>query len=249
MKKLSLIFIAAIAAISSGCDSGTTLEELSKMSNIERQQLTEIKLNVDLPEGAELNFWKTFEGCTNLTKIEISEDFKGTISGGSRYGGPKHVKTLIAKGATKIGYSCFYAGADNGFNEDLEFVELPSVKDLDLHAFGGSYSTNQIRSLDFPCLMGIGTELAGCRKLTTLKLGYDGPITFYQGFGNSLDTENIDLYLGKYEYENHVEGNLLYPYAYRDAIKGDFSISGNPDIENAESTGKPIKFRSINPYR
>lgn len=249
MKKLPLAIAAALAVGLAGCKSGTTLKELAEMSEIERQQLTEIYLDVELPEGAELKFWETFRGCTNLTKVEISPDFKGEISGGGCYNGPKHLKTFIAKGATKLGYSVFYAGADDGYNEDLEVFEMPGIKEMGLHAIGGHGATNQIRTLDFPELMGFGSELKGCRNLTTLKLGYDGPISFYQGFGSDIDTENIDLYLGKYEYENHVKGNLLYPYAYRDKDRGDFSLNGNPDTADPFPTGGPVRFRSIQPYK
>lgn len=90
---------------------------------------------------------------------------------------------------------------------------------MDLHAFGGNQATNPIRSLDFPNLLGIGAELKGCRMLTTLKLGHSGPISFYTSFPAGLNTENIDLYIGKYEFENHVKGNVFYPHIYRDLYK------------------------------
>lgn len=246
MNKYSLFF-TALTMIVSGCSGGMTLKELAELSDIERQELTEIKLNVDLPEGAELNFWDTFRGCTNLTKVEISDDFKGTLTGHSRHNGPEHLNTLIAKGATVIGYSIFYA--IDGYNYDLETVVIPNVREMELHAFGSYHASNKIKELDLPNLWSIGDELNGCQELSTLKLGYDGPISFFTTFPGKLNTENIDLYIGKYEYENHVNGNLLYPFAYRDMIKGDFSQTGHPNTADPFPSGEPIRFRSIQPYK
>ncbi len=248
MKKIFFTFASMLSLMLVGCSGGgMTLKELAEMSEIERQQLTEIKLIVDLPEGAELNIWKTLDGCINLRKVEIDKRFKGTITGSNELNGPQHLETLIAEGATKIGYETFYASSYRGFNLELKTVKLPSVVELGLHAFGGNNSSNQIQELDFKNLMGLGSQLKGCRMLTTLKLGYDGPINIYTSFDGSLDTENIDLYLGKYEYENHVKGNVFYPHLYPNRTNGDYSL-GDPDMSQATPSGEPITFKSIKPY-
>lgn len=239
----------------SGCSGTTTLKDLSEMTPLERQQLTEIKLDLNLPEGAEFNFWKTFEGCTNLTKVEISENFKGEITGyENMHNGPKHLKTIIAKGASKIGYSCFYAGAEGGYNCDLETVIIPNAQTLDLHAFGSSNrrEVNLIRELDLPSLTEIGSQLAGCKNLTTLKLGYDGPMFIYATFGKSINAANIDLYIGQYEYEHHVKGNTLYPYVYGKYVNlpyGQYLEKGTPGVDEEHLSGNPITFKSIRPYK
>lgn len=248
MKKILFALTLMQTMFLVGCSGGTTLKELAEMSELERQELTEIKLIVDLPENSELDFWKTFEGCINLRKVEIDKNFKGTIMGYADRNSPEHIESIIAEGATHIGYSCFYAGANEVCNRDIIEIKMPSVVNLNPHAFGGSRNSNKIRELDFPKLMGLGDELAGCKMLTTLKLGNDGPIVISTSFYGSLNTENIDLYLGKYEYENHVEGNLFYPHLYPDRTTGDYSF-GDPDISKAIPSGKPIKFKSIQQYK
>lgn len=81
MNKVLILLTALIVFALTGCSGGgITLKELSEMSDIERQQLTEIKLVLDLPEGTEFDFWKTFEGCVNLKKVEIDKNFKEALS-------------------------------------------------------------------------------------------------------------------------------------------------------------------------
>lgn len=228
------------------CSNAVTLEELGEMSPAERMGLTTLNLKVELPSDSELEIWKLLDGCINLKELIIDDSFEGSLSG--KHGGkkPAHLEKVIANGVTSIGYSCFYA-SDDAF-QDLQYVEFKNLIVMGNHAFGGGYYKNKITTLDFPELLGIGDELKGCANLKELKLGYHGPINFYTSFARSLNTENIDLYIGAWEYTHHVEGNLFYPHLYRNEETGDFSIGAYQDIENPVSAGGPIVFKSIHLY-
>lgn len=241
--KSLLVLFGSLSLIS--CSNAVTLEELGEMSPAERMGLTTLNLKVELPSDSELEIWKLLDGCINLKELIIDESFEGSLSG---KGGkkPARLEKVIANGVTSIGYECFYA-SDDAF-QDLQYVEFKNLIAMGSHAFGGYRGKNKITTLDFPELLGIGDELKGCANLTELKLGYHGPINFYTSFARSLNTENIDLYIGAWEYTHHVEGNLFYPHLYRNEETGDFSIGTHLDIENPVPAGGPIVFKSIHLY-
>lgn len=261
-KSVSFSAFLLLCLLMVSCSKGITLKELGEMSPVERQALTEVYLNVDLPDDAELNFWLTFDGCSNLTDVEIDPGFKGKITGTPRGGNsPEHLKRIVAKGATYVGYSTFYAGWDYGsFNTEIEVFEMPNLQDMGLHALGGgknftrrysqNWHTNKVKELDFKELKGIsGMNISGCGNLTTLKLGQNGPISFFTDFADWVDCSKIDLYIGKYEYENHVKGNVFYPHVYSNSVKGDGDITlGELVPESGQPSGEPIEFHSIQPY-
>lgn len=249
MKIFKLIFAVAAVAFLSSCTKTMTLEDIGKMSAAERAGLTEVYLKVDLPPTADIDLWTVFEGCTNLTDIEIDKSYQGSIS--NKYysrssSGPANIRKIVALGATKLVGGAFEVGSREFAEANTKLAEfvMPNLKEMGRGALGRFYTeySNQITELDFKVLNIFGGEnIEGCRHLKVLKLGNDGPIWFFDDCKN-IDTKQIDLYIGKYEYEHHVKGNVFYPHWYL----SQFGDTLDPD--SGEPNGDPIEFKSIHPY-
>lgn len=248
MKIFKMFFAVAALALLSSCTKTMTLEDIGKMSAAERAGLTEVYLKVDLPPTAEIDLWTVFEGCVNLTDLEIDKSFRGAIANrfNSYRPGPAKIRKIVALGATNLIGGAFEVGSRDladAYTTLSEFV-MPNLQEMGRGALGRFYTSysNQITELDFKVLNIFGGEqIEGCRNLKVLKLGNDGPIWFFDDCKN-IDTKQIDLYIGKYEYEHHVKGNVFYPHWYQSRFRYDL------DPNTAEPNGDPIEFKSIRPY-
>ena len=97
----------------------------------------------------------------------------------------------------------------------------------------------------------------GCRNLKVLKLGSSESIACYAGvFGtrNEVHTEQVDLYLGKYEYTHNVEGNqwITHSKPNQNMISFDnTATTGKVDIHSSGEEGEVtgiLVFKNIYPY-
>ena len=210
MKRIILVF-GLIVTLLSCSDGGMTLAEIDNLSPSERGVIQTLTIKGVNGDGV-LDLKEVLEGFHSLKKLEICQSFKGSLGKENEGGNISEVcpliETVIAKGVTKVQYSVF-SGCEN-----LKEVTLPDVIYLDIHAFNGK---NSIEILDFPHLATIPQgSLAGCYKLKTLKLGANDTIVFkewpytrkvsYLPKSEEVISQ-IDLYLGEYEYKNHVNGN------------------------------------------
>lgn len=249
IRVIPFILITACGLLTSCSGGGMTLGEIDKLSPSERSVIQELKIT-DIKGDGELNLTETLQGFRSLKKLEIAKSFTGTLMGGACDRQIPHLETLIAKGVTIIGWEMF-----NGSSE-IKNVELPNASELMNHAFSGD--PNNIESLDFPNLRVIGGyAFKGCRNLKILKLGSSESIACYAGvFGtrNEVHTEQVDLYLGKYEYTHNVEGNqwITHSKPNQNMISFDnTATTGKVDIHSSGEEGEVtgiLVFKNIYPY-
>lgn len=251
MKKVLYTLFLACGVLSS-CGGGMTLGEIDKLSPSERSVIQELKITSIEGDG-KLNLRETLQGFKSLKKLEITKSFKGSLEGNSHEEAPE-LETLTAKGATIIGWGLF------NHSENIKNVNLPNVKQLENHAFGGWPSRgymNKIETLDFPQLRIIGgNALGGCAQLKVLKFGSPERITCYLNiFGDIPEVaEQIDLYLGEYEYTHNVKGNqwTIHSEPNQDLISFENTAeTGEVGIQHAGTEGialGTLTFKNIYPY-
>ncbi len=244
--KKGLAFLA-LSMLLHACSSGTSLKEIGEMSATEKMGVT--KLNISpMPEGMQkLTLAELLYGFDNLRELEIGKEYTGIIYPGNSNYLPE-IEVFKAPGATTLGNELF--NSDKASN--LREVIAPNVIVLDSHCFGHN---NKITALDFPKARDIGDAFIGCKELQVLKFGSDEPISISSGafasYFGKVNTENIVLYLGKYEYENNVEGNVWNTYWYpasgsREDLEGASIISHTRWDEPHD--GGQITFKEIRRY-
>lgn len=236
----SLIGLTCLALLS-GCGGGMTLKEVSELSSTERMTLERLSLTGIEGEG-ELDLDELLQGFKSLRELEIDSDFKGTLDGSSDLAQMcRNLAVVKAPGVKKIDSGTFYN------SHCLQTLDFRNVEEIDRFAFENA----NVAVCDFPKASIIGYQAFQSNYIPVIKLGSDERISCYGGF---INTENIDLYLGDYEYENNVNGNVWTTYAK----------AQNPVIDmNAYArTGKPViiteagewyktgeyTFKSINRY-
>lgn len=251
-KNLSKISLLIISSLLCACSSGTSLEEIGKMSPEEKMAVTELNIS-PVPEGlAELNLGQLLPEFINLRELEIDKDFKGTLEGGGRLDNGPMVEVIKVPGVTAFGGNLF----NTDWAQNLRELYAPSVVVIGSHCFGSSCD-NKLTVLDLPSLRSLGGNcLIGCKNLKELKLGSDEPISMPDGAFSSyfgkVDTENIILYLGDYEYENHVDGNTWNIYWYpasastSEELEG-LSLISHTDWNDPRPNGK-LTFKEIRKY-
>ena len=246
--------VALLAIIVGSCSSGVTLEELGQMSAAEKMGVT--KLNIKLPDDLkEINLSNLLRGFANLKELELSSNFKGRVVGGSlgRSCCP-NLEVFRAKGVTMLGDALFN---NRDGSKNLREINCPSAFQFDIHCLG-SCSENKIETLDLPSFRYVGGwEFVGCDYLKELKLGSDDPISadpcaFISTF-EKCNTEYVILYLGEFEYNNHVEGNVWHMYGYpincssRDVDLDSPEIIKFTDWDSPRHTGDVV-FKEIRRY-
>lgn len=253
MKKVLFALVIVCVALVS-CDGGMTLKQIANMSPSERSVIQELKITGIKGDG-DLDLNETLQGFRSLKKLEISKSFKGNLAGGACHEQVPELETLIAKGATVVGWETFRSC------EKLKYVVLPNVVELENHAFQGSRyfrRMNSIEELDFPNLRVIGGyALGGCVHLKVLKLGSNEPIACYLSlFGDFPEvSEQVDLYLGEYEFTHNVKGNQWTVHSRPDGniVSFDnFSETGELDIQKSGAEGTELgtyTFKNIYPYK
>ena len=217
----NLVLLATIFTITmTACSGeGVTLSELDKMSQAERMPIESLKLK-GITGNGELDLYNLLTDFSSLKNLEIDSDFQGALdrSRSLKYCCP-NLTTIKANGVKIIKESLFRGSS-------IQSVEMKNVREIGRFVFN---KANNISFLDFPNAEKIGYQAFYTSSLTTLKLGSGNRINCNNAF---KDTESIDLYLGKYEFENNVNGNewTVYAYAEHDVI----------DMNAMAYTGKPV---------
>lgn len=251
MKKVWYTLFLTCGVLSS-CGGGMTLGEIDKLSPSERSVIQELKI-IGIEGDGTLNLRQTLQGFKSLKRLEITKSFKGSLEGNSCEEAPE-LETLSAKGVTVIKSSLF------NHSESIKNVILPNVTQLETHAFGGWLRRghmNKIEMLDFPQLRIIsGGALGGCAQLKVLKLGSSEPIACYQDIFRDIPqvAEQIDLYLGEYEYTHHVKGNqwTIHSEPNQDFLSFENTVeTGEVGIQHSGAEGLVLgtmTFKNIYPY-
>lgn len=221
------------------------------MTPAEKLGVTELNIS-PIPEGMKtLPLGELLDGFSNLRTLEISDDFKGMIERDGLRNEPK-IEVFKATGAIALGNALF----NEDWASELRELHTPGVKVIEMHCFGSSCD-NRLTSLDFPNVRCVeGLSFIGCKDLRELKFGSDEPISMgtevFAGYFGKVNTENIILYLGKYEYENNVDGNTWNACWYPASGRTSEDLEGEALIANTRwnepKPSGPLKFKEIRRY-
>lgn len=230
-----LLYLIVGVFISACGNNGKTYEQIEKMSAVEKNDCAELTFNLSNQSYVKVNIWDYLYDFHHLKKLTIKGNFNETVSFevSSILHGEQHYafEEVYADKIRGLGPDAF---GGNLQGKDVRIVDMPNIVIVNRKCF---QNCGELTKLNFPKLRKVERSgFCGLDKLQELKIGGKKPISVSTEVFGSVDTKNIVLYLGKYEYEHNVKGNVWETYSYPCELEGDSYPTIDEEIELTDWT-------------